>query len=96
MENWIENNKIGNIDEGKRKLNNESYRRIISDLEKNYPNKWAIISNGELQCIRESLEELINEMKKRNLIGEPCYIFQIGKTIKKRTFGLNKSLEIKD
>lgn len=88
MEEWIDDNKPLDENEFKRKINLAAYRTIISDLEKNYPNKWALIAKGELKCIKETREEIINEMKKRNLIGEPCYTFQIGKKIKKRTFGL--------
>ena len=76
-----------------RRKNLVTYRFVIRDLEKGYLQKWGLISNGDLQCIKDTHEEIVEEIKSRNFIGKPCYIFQIGRKVIKRTFGMGSRIK---
>ncbi|MHA1145900.1 MAG: hypothetical protein ACTSRW_14255 [Candidatus Helarchaeota archaeon] len=88
IKDWIDAKNQSTAEENERKKNLTTYRSIIRDLEKSHFQKWGLISNGDLQTIRDTREEIIEDIKSRNLVGKPCYIFQIGKKMRKRTFGL--------
>jgi len=93
MEEWIKSNKGLNAVDIERKKNLATFRTIIGDLEKTHPSQWGLIAEGDLQCIKDTHEEIAQELKNRNLVGKPCYIFQIGRRIKKRTFGLGSRIK---
>lgn len=93
MESWMNLNNTLTDEEFERRKNLATYRSVIRDLEKSYPQKWGLISNGDLQCIKNTHEEIVEEIKSRNLIGKPCYIFQIGRRIVKRTFGMGSRIK---
>ncbi|MHA1785366.1 MAG: hypothetical protein ACTSX4_06140 [Candidatus Helarchaeota archaeon] len=88
MKEWIELSKKLTVQEKERDVNLVVFRTILRDLEKNHMHEWALISGGELICVKKSRDEIQSVMKSQNLIGKPCYTFQIGKKITKRTFGI--------
>ena len=93
MVKWIESNDTINQEEMESKKNLFIYRTMIKDLEGSYPSKWGLISDGQLQCIKDTREEIAQEIEYRNLIGKPCFMFQIGMKVKKRTFGLGSRIK---
>jgi len=93
METWINLNNQLTSEEIERKRNIATFRSIIKDLEKTYPHKWGLISQGDLLCIKDTYDEIIAEIRARNLLGTPSYIFQIGRKIKKRTFGFGSRVK---
>lgn len=92
MVEWIKLNETTSPEEIQTKKNLFIYRAIIKDLEKSHPSKWGLIAEGKLQCIKEIREEIAQEIENRNLLGKPCYMFQIGIRAKKRTFGLGSRI----
>lgn len=90
---WIKSSEATNPEEIEIKKNMFIYRTMIKDLEKSYSSKWGLISEGELQCIKDTREEIAQELENRNLVGKPCFIFQIGVKLKKRTFGLGSRIK---
>jgi hypothetical protein len=93
MKEWIKSSETVSEEEAMIKKNLFIYRTLIKDLEKLYPSKWGLISNGELQCIKDTREELAQEIEARNLIGRPCLMFQIGVKVRKRTFGIGSRIK---
>lgn len=90
---WIKSNEPTNREEKESKVNLFVYRTMIKDLEKSHPSKWGLISNGDLQCIKDTREEIAREIDERNLLGIPCLMFQIGVKMKKRTFGIGSRIK---
>ncbi|MHA1428650.1 MAG: hypothetical protein ACTSQI_21955 [Candidatus Helarchaeota archaeon] len=64
------------------KRNFAVYRAMIEQLVQEHPYKWGLISNGALKCIKDSHEQILEEIKLRKLNGKLYYVFQIGKIIK--------------
>lgn len=93
MTEWIKSNDTVNEVEIESKKNLFIYRTMIKDLEKLHPSKWGLISDGKLQCIKDTREEIAQEIEYRNLLGRPCFMFQIGVKVKKRTFGLGSRIK---
>jgi hypothetical protein len=93
MKEWIKSNETVSEEEAMSKKNLFVYRTLIKDLEKSHPSKWGLISNGELQCIKDTREELAQELEHRNLSGSPCLMFQIGVKVRKRTFGIGSRIK---
>jgi len=90
---WINSNDTIKEEEIESKKNLFIYRTMIKDLEKSFPSKWGLISDGKLQCIKDTREEIAQEIERRNLLGRPCFMFQIGVNLKKRTFGLGSRIK---
>ena len=90
---WIKSNETVSEEEAISKKNLFIYRTMIKDLEKLHPSKWGLISNGELQSIKDTREELAQEIEARNLIERPCLMFQIGVKVRKRTFGIGSRIK---
>lgn len=90
---WIKSNDPINQEEMESQKNLIIYKTMIKDLEKSYPLKWGLIFDGQLQCIKDAREEIAQEIERRNLLGRPCFMFQIGVRVKKRTFGLGSRIK---
>ena len=63
-----------------RKLNNEAFSRLRSELEEKYQGKYAVIAYGKLQGVGESVDSV------QNLAAEAHHrlVFKVGESLPRR------------
>jgi hypothetical protein len=93
MQEWLENNKIITERDRQRQDNLLTYRKLKDTLNKEYKGKWVLIGRGELITSSNNLNLITERINELNLQGEHCYVFQVGKEIKRRSFGLGRRVQ---
>jgi len=62
-------------------------------LLKEYDGKWVLIGRGEFLISGDTLDPILTKIKTLNLEGDHCFVFQVGKEVKKRTFGFGRRVQ---
>ena len=92
MVGWIESQNTLSEKDDQRARNLAAYRRLKKTLEDNFQGKWVLISRGELLETGDTFEPIQNKMKELNLLGEQCFVFQVGKKYSQRNFGFGRRI----
>ncbi len=93
MNEWIENNKQLSEKDKQRQINLLTYRKLAETLKKKYAEKWILIGRGEFLTSGDTLNPIISKIRELNLEGEHCFVYQVGKKVKKRTFGFGRRIQ---
>ncbi|MHA1450198.1 MAG: hypothetical protein ACTSP4_12330 [Candidatus Hodarchaeales archaeon] len=92
MSEWINSQKSLNEKDLQRIRNLAVYRKLKKSFEEDCRRKWILIARGELLKTSDTLESVLEEIRKLNLLGEYCYVFQAGRQHSKRNFGFGRRL----
>lgn len=90
MKDWMEKNRPLTEKDKQRKINLLTYRKLKETLLKEYDGMWVLIGRGEFLVSSDTLDPILSKIKALNLEGEHCFVFQVGKKVKKRTFGFGR------
>lgn len=93
MKDWMEKNKPFSEKDKQRQLNLLTYRKLKETLLKEYDGMWVLIGRGEFLISGDTLDPLLTKIRDHNLEGEHCFVFQVGKKVKKRTFGFGRRVQ---
>lgn len=93
MKEWMEKKKPFNEKDKQRQLNLLTYRKLKETLYKEYHGKWILIGRGEFLASGEILKPILTKIRTLNLEGEHCFVFQVGREVKKRTFGFGRRVQ---
>ena len=93
MKEWMEKKKPLNEKDKQRQLNLMTYRKLKETLYKEYQGKWILIGRGDFLASGVTLEPILTKIRTLNLEGEHCFVFQVGREVKKRTFGFGRRVQ---
>ena len=93
MKDWMEKKKPFSEKDKQRQLNLLTYRRLKDTLRKEYDGMWVLIGRGEFLTSGDTLDPILSKIKTLNLEGEHCFVFQVGKEVKRRTFGFGRRVQ---
>ena len=93
MKEWMEKNRPFSEKDKQRQLNLLTYRKIKETLFKEYNGLWVLIGRGEFLISSDTLDPILSKIKALNLEGEHCFVFQVGKEVKKRAFGFGRRVQ---
>ncbi len=93
MKDWMEKNRPFSEKDKQRKLNLLTYRKLKETLLKEYNGRWVLIGRGEFLISSNDLDSILSKIKALNLEGEHCFVFQVCKEVKKRTFGFGRRVQ---
>lgn len=93
MKEWMDSNQPFTKKDRQRQINLLTYRKLKDTLLKEYDGKWVLIGKGELLTSGDSIQPIITKIKELKLEGEHCFVFQVGKRVKKRAFGFGRKIQ---
>ena len=93
MKDWMEKNKPFSEKDKQRQHNLLTYRKLKETLLKEYDGMWVLIGRGEFLISGDTLDPILTKIKSLNLEGDHCFVFQVGKEVKKRTFGFGRRVQ---
>lgn len=89
MNDWL--NKQEGINKDEEMIKNEvAFNQIQSTLERDHQGKWALICNGSLITIQNTLQNLIREKNRKGLNDIPSLTVHIGKKPRKINLTLRR------
>ncbi|MFX0067081.1 MAG: hypothetical protein ACFFC7_33525 [Candidatus Hermodarchaeota archaeon] len=93
MKDWMEKNRPFSEKDKQRQLNLLTYRKLKETLLKEYDGMWVLIGRGEFLIAGDTLDPILAKIKALDLEGDHCFVFQVGKEVKKRTFGFGRRVQ---
>ena len=93
MKDWMEKNRTFSEKDRQRQLNLLTYRKLKETFLKEYVGMWVLIGRGEFLASGDTLDPILTKIKDLSLQGEHCFVFQVGKEVKKRTFGFGRRVQ---
>jgi len=87
---WLDKSRNKAPREQMQERNELAYKLLRKTLEKEYPDKWVAIIDGQLATTANSREELFNELGKIKTNENPALVFQAGFKPKRATLCFNR------
>ena len=87
---WLDKPRKKTPREQMQEKNELAYKLLKNTLEKEYPNSWVAIIDGQLASTASSREELFFDLRNIKTSNDPALVFHVGSKPRRATLGFKR------